>query len=86
MKTLDVTAVPELALHLQSHAQEPLLLTRDGHAVAAVVPADDDVESLLLSIHPQFQAILERSQKRLEAEGGMSSADIRATLGLPPRL
>lgn len=78
MRTLDVTAVPELALHLQSHAQIPRLLTRDGHAIAAVVPADDDVERLLFSVNSQFQAILERSQKRLEAEGGISSAELRA--------
>lgn len=43
---------------------------------------DQDVESLLLSISPQFQAILKRSQHRLETEGGLSSADVREKLGL----
>lgn len=84
MKTLDLSAVAALAPHLQSDAHEPLFLTKDGHTVAAVVPADDDdVESLLLSINPQFQAILERSQKRLESEGGLSTAEVRERLGLP---
>jgi hypothetical protein len=85
MKTLDLSAVAALAPHLQSEALEPLFLTKDGHTVAAVVPAgDEDVESLLLSINPQFLAILERSQKRLKSEGGVSTAEVRKRLGLLP--
>jgi hypothetical protein len=37
---------------------------------------------MLLSINPQFLAILERSQRRLEAEGGLSSDEVRKRLGL----
>jgi hypothetical protein len=86
MKTLDLSAVAALTPHLPSNGQEPLFLTKDGHTVAAVVPADDDdVESLLLSVNPKFQAILERSQRRLELEGGLSSADVRQRFGLPPK-
>ncbi len=85
MKTLDLSAVEALAPHLQSDTTEPLFLTKDGHTVGAVVPAgDEDVESLLLSISAQFQAILERSQKRLEEEGGLSIAQVRERLGLQP--
>jgi len=85
MKTLDLSEVSALAPHLQPDAVEPLLVTKDGHTVAAIIPANDhDVESLMLSIHPQFQAILERSQKRLESEGGLSSAEVRERLGLAP--
>ncbi len=48
-----------------------------------IAPTDDeDAESLLLSINPQFQAILERSQRRLESDGGLSNAEVRARLGL----
>jgi antitoxin (DNA-binding transcriptional repressor) of toxin-antitoxin stability system len=86
MKTLDLSAVAALVPHLQSDAQEAVFLTKDGHTVAAVVPADDDnVESLLLSVNPQFQAILERSQKRLESEGGLFTDEVRQCLGLPPK-
>lgn len=85
MKTLDLADVAALVPHLQSDSREPVFLTKDGHTVAAVVPAaDEDMESLLLSVNPQFQAILERSQKRLEMEGGMSTAQVRERLGLPP--
>jgi hypothetical protein len=85
MKSLDLSAVAALSPHLQSAGQEPLFVTKDGHAVAAVVPAnDEDVESLLLSINPQFHAILEQSRKRLDSEGGLSSTEVRERLGLPP--
>ena len=84
MKTLDVSAVAALAPHPQSDAHEALFLTKDGHTVAAVVPAaDEDVESLLLGINPKFQAILERSEARLGSEGGLTTAEVRERLGIP---
>lgn len=85
MKSIELSEVSALALHVQSGAQEPLFVTQNGRTVAAVVPTEDeDVESLLLSINPQFLAILERSQQRLESEGGLSGAEVRERLGLPP--
>jgi hypothetical protein len=63
-----------------------VILAQNGKTVAAILPADeDDVESLLLSINPQFQTILEQSQRRLETEGGLSSAEVRSRLGLPAK-
>jgi len=83
MKSIELSEVSALAPHVQGAAREPLFLTINGHTVAAVVPTDDnDVESLLLSISPQFQAVLEKSQRRLESEGGMSSAEVRSKLSL----
>lgn len=82
MKTIDLSEVPALTPHLGVGA-EPLILTKNGHAVGAVVPASDgDVESLLLSSNPRFQEILRRSQERLESEGGLSTAEVRRRLGL----
>jgi len=86
MKTIELSEVSALAPHVQSGSREPVIVTQDGQAVAAVFPADEeDVENLLLSTNAQFQAILERSQRRLESEGGLSSADVRRRLGLPTR-
>ena len=83
MKSIELSEVSALAPHVQEGAREPLFLTKNGHTVAAVVPTDDeDAESLLLSISPQFQAILERSQQRLDTEGGMSSAEVHRQLGI----
>ncbi|MGA2063332.1 MAG: hypothetical protein ABSG86_00100 [Thermoguttaceae bacterium] len=85
MRTIDLSEVPALAAYVQSASSEPVVLTQDGQAVAAVIPGDErDVENLLLSINPQFQAVLERSQRRLESEGGLSSAEVRRRLGLDP--
>jgi hypothetical protein len=85
MKTVDLSAVAALAPHLQSDAKEPLFVTKDGHTIGAVVPAaDEDVESLLLSVNSKFQTILERSQQRLDSEGALSSDEVRQRLGLPP--
>jgi hypothetical protein len=82
MKTIELSEVPALTPHLEVGA-EPLFLTKNGHTVGAVVPAnDEDVESMLLSSNPRFQEILHRSQERLESEGGLSSADVRRRLGL----
>src|SRR3990172_7924209 len=86
MKSIELSEVSALVPLVPPGSQEPVILTRNGRTVAAIVPTDEqDVESLLLSINPQFQAILERSQSRLESEGGLSSAEVRGRLGLPAK-
>jgi hypothetical protein len=83
MKTIDLSEVAALAPHVQAGSHDPVIVVENGKTVAAILPANEhDVESLLLSINPQFQAILERSQKRLEVEGSLSSAEVRRRLGL----
>ena len=86
MKTIELSEVSALAPHVQAGSHDPVIVVQNGKTVAAILPADEqDVESLLLSINPQFQAILERSQQRLESEGALSSAEVRNRLGLPPK-
>lgn len=86
MKTIELSKVAALTPHMQPGSREPVILTENGQTIAAIVPADEqDVESLLLSINPQFQAILDHSQRRLESEGGLSSAEMRDRLGLPSK-
>ena len=85
MKSIDLSEVSALAPLVIPGSHEPVILKRNGQTVAAIVPADEqDVESMLLSINPQFQAILERSQQRMESEGGVPSAEVRRRLNLPP--
>ena len=83
MKTIELSEVSALVPLVHAGSQEPVILMQNGQTIAAIVPADEqDVESLLLSINPQFQAILERSQQRLELEGGLSTDEVRKRLGL----
>jgi len=86
MKTIELSEISALAPHVQPGSHEPVIVTQNGQTLAAILPADEQgVESLLLSINPQFQAVLERSQRRLESEGGLSSAEVRGRLGLPAK-
>jgi hypothetical protein len=85
MKFIELSEVSALVPLLHSGSPEPLIATENGATVAAIVPANEqDVEDLLLSVNPRFQAILEKSRDRLKAEGGVSSAEVRKRLGMPP--
>lgn len=85
MKSIELSEISALVPLVTSSASEPIFLTRDGETVAAVVPtSEEEAESLLLSINPKFQEILERSEHRLKNEGGIKSGDVRKKLGLPP--
>ena len=86
MKAIEISEVSALAPHVKPGCSEPLLLTDHGRVVATIVPADEqDAESMLLSISPNFGAILERSRRRLESEGGLSSEQVRKRLGIPSK-
>jgi hypothetical protein len=79
LKTLELTeATGSLPEYVQQARDEPLVLTRAGRAVAAVVRlADEDLESLAVGTHPDFHAIIERSRARYREEGGISLDEIR---------
>jgi antitoxin (DNA-binding transcriptional repressor) of toxin-antitoxin stability system len=85
MKLLEMAkATAPLAEYAQEVGKEPVILTVDGMPVAALVPiANADLETVTLSNHPGFLALIERSRARQKAEGGISSAEMRRRLGLP---
>lgn len=58
-------------------AEGPLVITRNGKAVAVLlVPYDDDdLERLLLGRSPRFQALLNRSRKSIKDGKGLSADD-----------
>jgi PHD/YefM family antitoxin component YafN of YafNO toxin-antitoxin module len=63
--------------------QEPLVLLANGKPVAALLAVEDeDLETLSLSTNPRFLDLIERSRRRHEAEGGISSDEMRRRLGL----
>ncbi|MBI4640172.1 MAG: type II toxin-antitoxin system Phd/YefM family antitoxin [Candidatus Tectomicrobia bacterium] len=79
MKTLEITqATASLAEYAQDVSGEPLIVTVDGKPIAALVPIENaDWETVSLSTHPQFLALLERARIRQKAEGGISSAEMQ---------
>jgi len=84
MKTLEmVEATAPLAEYARDVRKEPVILTIGGRPVAALVPIENaDLETVALSTHPQFLALIERSRARQKAEGGISSTEMRRRLGL----
>ena len=58
----------------QAQDSGPIVITRNGKAVAVlVVPVDDDdLEDLILARSPRFQAMLAKSQKSFRAGKGIN--------------
>ena len=83
MRTLEIVkATAPLAEYAQNVSQEPVILTLDGKPVAALVSIENvDWETVTLSTHPKFLALIEQSRARQKAEGGISSAEMRRRLG-----
>ena len=58
----------------QAETEGPIVITRNGKAVAVLLAPldDDDLEGLILARSPRFQALLEKSRKSIEAGKGLS--------------
>ena len=76
---MKVASVADVEAHLSAYltecAQEgPVVITRDGEAVAVlVVPVDeDDLERLVLARSPRFRALLNKSRQSIKAGKGLS--------------
>ena len=84
MKTLEMTkATAPLAEYAGEVRKEPVIVTRNGKPVAALVSVENaDLETVALSVEPQFLALIERSRARQKAEGGIPSPGMRRRLGL----
>ena len=84
MKTLELArATSSLASYARRVKGDPVVLTRRGKPVAALIEIKDaDLETLTVSTHPEFIAIIEESRRRLKAEGGISSSEMRRRLGI----
>jgi antitoxin (DNA-binding transcriptional repressor) of toxin-antitoxin stability system len=72
-------------------SEESVTLTVGGRPVAILQPLvpmvlvedeEADLETVALSTHPQFLELIERSRQRHQAEGGISSEEMRRRLGL----
>ncbi len=84
MKKVKITqATGSLAEYTRCLNREPLVVTANGKPVAALVPIEEmDMEGLSVGTNPQFLDIIERSRRRHQEEGSISSEEIRRQFGI----
>ena len=87
MKKLELAkATAPLADYAREVDKEPVIVTRGGKPVAALVAVENaDLETVALSIDPQFLTLIERSRTRHKAEGGISGGEMRRRFGVKPK-
>lgn len=85
MKTVEVVkATLPLADYTKKVKKEPVIITREGKPVAALVGISNaDIETVSLSNNPKFLALIERSRARQKAEGGIPTEEMRRRLEKP---
>jgi PHD/YefM family antitoxin component YafN of YafNO toxin-antitoxin module len=74
---------PDLSLgdYINNLDDRPLILTVDGKLVAVLMPIRDaDMETVSLSLNPNFIAMLQESRSRLKTEGGISLEQLKQEL------
>ncbi|HEX7183983.1 MAG TPA: type II toxin-antitoxin system Phd/YefM family antitoxin [Thermoanaerobaculia bacterium] len=70
------TVKAQLSAYLEQCKEDgPIVITRNGKAVAVLLAPvdDDDLEGLLLARSPRFQALLDKSRASIQAGKGLSS-------------
>jgi prevent-host-death family protein len=74
MKT---ASVAEFKAHLSAYLKEsesgPVVVTRNGKAVAVLlaISDDDELEQLILAHSPTLRALLDQSRRQIEKTGGI---------------
>jgi prevent-host-death family protein len=74
MKIVSVAEIKaRLSAYLNESRQGPVVVTRNGKAVAVLVAVtdDDELERLVLAHSPKFQALLDKSRRQIEETGGI---------------
>jgi hypothetical protein len=84
MKTIEVAETNgNLRDFIAGLGEEPAALLVDGAPVAVLMPTKGaDLETISLSLNPNFLKMMEESYINLRVNGGISSEDLRQRLGL----
>ena len=66
----------------QAETEGPVIITRNGKAVAVLIAPqdDDDLERLVLSRSPRFQAFLSKSRRNIQAGHGLPADEFWRTV------
>jgi prevent-host-death family protein len=74
---MKIASVADIKARLSGYLKEsqegPVVVTRNGKAVAVLlaVTDDDELERLVLAYSPKFQALLDKSRRQIEETGGI---------------
>jgi prevent-host-death family protein len=73
--------------YVKASGESPVVITRSGKAVAAIVPLNDeeDLERLMLGYSPKLRAILAAARQRVRAGQGISHDRFWRTRGTSRR-
>jgi antitoxin (DNA-binding transcriptional repressor) of toxin-antitoxin stability system len=82
MKSVEITeATAALGDYAERLTQEPIVVTRKGKAIAALVRLEpSDLESLLVSENPEFKRIVRRSRASYKRSGGLTREQLEERL------
>ncbi len=75
---MKIASVADIKAHLSAYLKEsqkgPVIVTRNGKAVAVLlaVTDEDELERLVLAHSPKFQALLDKSRRQIEETGGIT--------------
>ena len=74
----------KLSFYVNVARQSPVIITRNGKPVAAIVPIEDedDLDSLMLAHSPRFQKLLADADERIKRSGGIPLAEVKRRLAL----
>jgi prevent-host-death family protein len=83
---MKIASLAEVKAKLSAYLLEvesggPIVITRNGRAVAILLAPidDDDLEGLLLSRSPRFRSLLSKSRRSVRAGKGLTAAAFWAT-------
>lgn len=83
MKTVEMAdATASLSEYAREAQKQALVVTKDGKPVLALMPLppNTDLQNLVVTTHPAFQALMQRSETRRRSEGGLSTEQVRRQL------
>jgi prevent-host-death family protein len=79
---MKIVSLADAKTHLSAYVEEaqeqgPVVITKNGKAVAVLLALldDADLEGILIAHSPRFQALLERSRQSIRAEGSLSETE-----------
>jgi prevent-host-death family protein len=76
-----------LSAYLKESESGPVIVTRNGKAVAVLlaVTDDDELERLVLAHSPKFQAMLDQSRRQIDETGGIPHEQFWREVGAESR-